>query len=1192
MYFKQIELLGFKSFADKTEINFDHGVTAIVGPNGCGKSNVSDAIRWVLGEQRAKELRGQNMQDVIFSGTEKRRSLSYCEATLVFDNVDRFFDYDYNELAITRKLYKSGESEYSLNRTKCRLKDITNILFDSGIGRDGYSIISQGQVEQIINSKPEGRRGIFEEAAGISKYRSRKEEAENKLKNTRDVLMRVKDILTEVENRLGPLKQQAEDAKKYLIFKANLKDLEINQYVYQYDTANQQKQKMQIKLDGIKEEISSTQNLLETITKKFTDNLLGIDNIDAEIEKVHSKVLAITVEIEKQSGEVRLIRERLNSLKQTNQMIELDISENKSKLETDKKQLENVLILNKTQKSDLEVLEQTETELSNKHLETLDNLNLLQGESEKSQKSLIDEMEKFADLKSNLSGLQAEQDAQLENQKRIEHEFDIQNKKLLLIKTDISSIQKKVKELEINKEKSSKDLASAKFRLQSVNDESAEEESNKHDISVKIQVYENRRRLLADMESEFEGYAYAVKKLLKESVRNPNLKNEMIGVLASLITVPEKYETAIEVALGNALQNIVTLTENNAKHLIEFLKQNNFGRATFLPISAMREKGLRREESFLLTENGCFGVASELIKFNPQISSVILNLLGTTLIVNNLDTAILLASKCNHALKIVTLDGDVLNPAGSMTGGSKKNEASNLISRSREIESLGKEIEELRKLLAESHAKILSLLKEQNVLKTTIENLENEKNFAEICFAKESEKSENFIASYKDLEVEILKLNSQKSAYAEKIEYISLLISKLDGSGSQSNVNAGKKLEERQQKTAELRLVSDEILKNLTTVKINKASLIQQVDANNSTISRLDFDISILTQKLEGLKNELTKNLKLVLECEKLAESAMESQASDENKFKLENIRQSQIALENKKSALQQENKQLDEQRMSTSENLSNLNNKKFNQEMQLGSVDTNITAMQERIFEDYELTYSGCVDFKRADFEPVEGAKEINRIKREISKLGYVNVSAIEESKLVLERYESLSGQATDLTVAEENTTKIIDELKAEMTAKFDAEFKKISANFEVTFKELFGGGRAKLELVSSSDMLEAGVEITAQPPGKNLQNISLLSGGEKALTAIAILFSILKLKPLPFCLLDEIDAALDEANVDRFAQYLKRFSKSTQFIVITHKKPTMELADTLFGVTMEEKGVSTTVSVKIADAIKVAQA
>ena len=1016
MYFKEIKLAGFKSFADKIEIKFDDGITAIVGPNGCGKSNVADAIRWVLGEQSSKTLRGGSMQDVIFNGTEKRKSVSYCEVSLYFNNTDHFFNFEYDDLIITRKLYRSGESAYLINHNPCRLKDIVNLFYDSGIGKDGYSIIGQGKVEEILSNKPEARRAVFEEAAGIAKFKSQKVESERKLERTEERLVRLRDIVGELERQIGPLKKQAETAKIYLELRDLLKDLEVNSFIYQNENLGEERRKIGLKLDGILQEISLKEAELVGLGQQSNNCLEEISKIDNIIKQLNNEILVLTVGMEKQAGEAKLLQERIAHYREQNQKLDLDIVNY------------NNLLLKSHAEEEFKAKRKAELEQRAKAIE----------ESSGEYATLIKE---FGTLKSNEARLAS-------TLKANENAFN--------------------------------------------------------DIKSKILVFENRKRLLLEMQQEYEGYAYAVKKLLKESEKNMAISKKIVGVLASLVKVPAKYETAIEVALGASLQNIVTENEINAKELIYFLKDNGYGRATFLPITSMKPRFISDSDKKTLSTKGCFGVASGLISYDKKIDNVIQNLLGSTVIVDTLETAVSMAQNSRFSFKIVTLEGDVVNPTGSLTGGSKKSNNTNLISREREIETL----------------------------------------------------SEN--------------INSLKIDYNEKMNII-----------KSCEIELGQ---------TRARLEELNLKKNSTelTEAVQIAEIRTEINSLNQDFERIHNSINETNANLKVAKELVARNNEYIEREQEKVDQIFKSSENVETQEKLNAIKKRQDEQDVEKIRIQERMRQIDAQKEGVMGEINAAAEKKYKAESELSKLETDLQTLSERIHEEYGLEYHNCLQFKKEDFD-IAGAKpEIMRLKREIQKLGNVNVNAIEDIKVIYERYDELSTQLNDLEQSKADTLQAINELAAEMSQIFEEKFNQINENFKVTFKELFGGGHAHLELVGSDNILEAGIEINANPPGKKLSGLSPMSGGEKALTAIAILFAILKLKPMPFCLLDEIEAALDDANVERFAQYLHRFSGNTQFIVITHRKPTMELADSLYGVTMEEKGVSKVVSVKLSEAIK----
>ncbi len=1194
MNFKQLELAGFKSFADRIQIKFDDGVTAIVGPNGCGKSNVADAIRWVLGEQSSKTLRGSSMQDVIFSGTEKRKSLSYCEVTMTFDNTDRFFNYEFDEIAITRKLYRSGESEYQLNKAPCRLKDITNLLFDSGLGKDGYSIIGQDQVGKILSSKPEDRRSIFEDAAGISKYKSRKLDAERKLERTKDNILKLQLVIDEIERQLGPLKKQSEDAKRFLELKEILKNLEVNAYIYQYENANEMKAKISSRLDAICEELELRQKELEEVAKNYSNNMESIETIDKIVERLHENILNLTVSIEKQAGETNVVRERIKFLKEQNNKLELDATNYENLISAIKLQIEDRAGHLSETNEKLEVLKKDEEELSRNYLKIVDELNLSEDEAESNQKEMFDALDKLTYIKSNSSRLEAEKEASKSSLVEIENRISNITEKLnqqTNLKTELES---KIKNLQDQNKEQLEVVLKGKLEINSKQDSFSELQKEIQNCGTKIQVYENRKRILEEMQAEHEGYAGSVKKILKESERNAEFKKKMVGVLASLISVPEKFETAIETALGNALQNIVTKNEQDAKSIIEFLKQGQFGRATFLPITSMKVRNLSAQDLSLLKTEGCFGVAKDLISYGSEIENVISNLLGATVIVSNLDVAIKLAQNSKFSFKIVTLEGDVINPQGSMSGGSKKSEAVNLISRDREIKTLEVEIDKLKKFFEGSSDKVKSAKTEIENLIKQVEYITSKQKELEVEIAKENEKYSSILDLISSYENELDALNNSKIITSNKIDVITKeleSISTLEKTVGENKEGANEAIAKRQERFSKLKENREEISKKLTEIRVEIASLKSEIMGTTQELERLDSQISDAQQRKENLFEELERNKSSIEQSESLVAWQIENSTSSEARQKLDSLKNEQKKLDENKINLQKQLKELEEKRTFLVSEVNKINERKINEEFKISKVDTDIDSMQDRILEEYQLDYNSCLALKDENFNLNQGLSEISKIKKEINKLGYINVAAIEDSKILGERYDALAVQVEDLNKAQDELIEIIGELSNEMKTRFTEEFNKINENFKITFRELFGGGNAKLELIGSENILESGVEILAEPPGKKLSSNSLLSGGEKALTAIAILFAILKLRPMPFCLLDEIEAALDEANVYRFAQYLRKFSSETQFIVITHKKPTMELADSLYGVTMEEKGVSKIVSVKLSDAVKFEQ-
>lgn len=1187
MNFKQIEMVGFKSFADPIKITFNNGITAIVGPNGCGKSNVADAIRWVLGEQSSKMLRGTSMQDVIFKGTEKRKSMSFCEVSLLFDNSNKIFKSDYEEICITRKLYRSGESEYLLNHTNCRLKDITELLHDSGIGKSGYSIIGQGKVEEIINSKPIDRRAIFEEAAGIAGFKAKKVDAERKLERTRDNLVRITDIVSEIDRQLKPLKHQAEVAKKYLELKEKLKVLEVNAYIYQYDYAAANKAEIEEKINAIVEEMNLRQGKLDQVILDYNNTFEKVNSIDADISGLRDIILNITVQLEKQAGQTNLINEKIQTreqeLKRLNEEL-LKLTENEQGFSQELNSKTSELNLKKNKLTELKkVMEQVSVyyEKINSELSQSEN------EAQETQRKLFETLSKLGDVKAQISALNAEKTTYSEQLKNLEVNVRTVKNKLIESRVNVTDCKKVIEKLNLQKEELNLSINEHLAEQNKLDSEFKQSETNLNNINSNILSLEHRKKMLEDMQREYEGYNGSVKRLLTDAEKNANLKNKIVGVLASLIKVPQNFQSAIEMALGSAVQNVVTFSDDGAKELINYLKQREYGRVTFLPINTIKERYFDNSFRKLLTSPGIFGVASELISYNKNIANIISNLLGATVVVDNINTAVNLAKQSRYSFRIVTLDGDVINPQGSITGGSKKAQVANLLSRETDIELSTKAILKLQTEKEELLKQISNLSNKLAAVNEVIKQKSNSLRDVEISFAAETERYEKYNSICLSLEQESNSLSSEVAKTNQIIEGISNEISKISNTEN-LNENPTTTLEQNNSQFTEMRSKRDDYANQITNLKVEIASISSEILSLESDIERIKFALSNAVSMREELNSALTENKNNLANLRGMAE---QSGAESTVGVDTEKLNQTKIEVENltnQKSTLQSTLRSLEEERMALGVEVNKLQDRKHQQEINLSKIDTDIETLQERVWTEYELTYNTAQDYKVADFDVKQGLQDISKLRREINGLGNVNVNAIEDSKLLEERHGNLYVQAQDLIKAEEDLKQIIKDLSDEMTARFDEAFNQINSNFGVVFKELFGGGSAKLQLVQSEDMLEAGVDIVAEPPGKKLSNITLLSGGEKSLTAIAILFAILRLRPMPFCLLDEIEAALDEANVARFAKYLQRYSEETQFIVITHKKPTMEHADALFGVTMEEKGVSKVVSVKLTDAIK----
>ena len=1192
MKFKKMELYGFKSFADKLEVSFDSGVTAIVGPNGCGKSNVADGIRFVMGESSAKSMRGSSMQDVIFNGTQTRKPLSFCEVALHFDNSEKIFPLEYDNVVFSRKLYKSGESEYAINKNPVRRKDIVDALRDSGLGRDSYCVIGQGKIDSLLSVKPEDRRSIFEEAAGISRFKSRKEEAENKLNRTRDNLTRLNDIIFELENQIQPLTKQSENAKKFLDFKERLKNLELNIYVYQYDHASGAKAEIRSKIEGIDQELAIKQADLDKAVSTFNDSMANINQLDDQIKGLNNELLDLTVELEKQNGEAKLIQERINSLNEQNVKINTQIQQDDLLRSTIRETIVSKNEELEKQKVALAELEKQIERVNNDYLDIVDRLTAGEQSTRESGEEIYSALESLGDVKSTLSSLQAEKSILAEKQDEIDEKVNQlkdaladANSKLELKRADVATLNTKVARL--NNEQTNL-LAEVNAKNQKSNNLSLELDDKKVEYHTKL----SRARVLQEMAEDNEGFIVSVKRLLDQAKTNSTLGGMMVGVVAKLMKVPANLEVAIEMALGASVQNIVTKNEDDAKYIVNFLKERKFGRATFLPISSMKERRLPDIVEDNLSARGVLGVASELIKFDSKLEPVFNSLLGTTVVVDSLDNAVAFSRLTRYSAKIVTLDGDVINPQGSISGGSRKENTSNIIGREREIADLNKELKLLAAEITDGNKKLEQIKAENGQLNDALLVLNNKIHEAAVEFIRAKDEADKLEDSVSDLEREIRQTEYSKDALMDRLVALNDALEIANAKAEEKMAQKTEASENKKKADTKfdiLRKQRESLYDNLTELKIKQTAGQGVISSIAGEIEKLNSDLAVSEYRYRENKLVYQKNATQISEYTSMLESVTQDDSYKASMNQIKLIREKLAGLDDYKAEQQFAMHQADAAKMDLSGEIQRISEKRAKEEMRISQIDAEVESMQERVWEEYNMTYADAYSYKLDTFEIKEGLAESAKLKRQIQALGYVNVNAIEELNNVTERYNDLTGQRDDLSNAEEDLLKIIKELTNQMEDKFRSQFEKINTNFQKVFKELFGGGKAELLLQEEENILECGIDIIAEPPGKKLSNISLLSGGEKALTAVAILFAILKLKPMPFCVLDEIEAAFDDSNVERFARYLKNFSQDTQFIVITHRKPTMELADCLYGVTMEEKGVSKMVSVKLSDAIKI---
>ena len=1183
MILKKLEIYGFKSFADRIYMKFDRGITAIVGPNGSGKSNIADAVRWVLGEQSVKSLRGSRMEDIIFSGTETRKSLGFAEVTLTLDNTDGALPLEYAEVTITRRVFRSGESEYYINRSACRLKDIVELFMDTGVGKEGYSIIGQGRIDEILSTRSEDRRYIFEEAAGIVKYKARREEAEKKLAKTQDNLLRAEDILSELEQQLQPLEEQSRTAREYLKRKEQLKVCEINQFLHQYAQHTERISEWKEQIVGLDEEILSRKN---EVAKKEADKeslAQSLNDLKLAVDGIRKERYDLLNDSERLKGERNVSYERIKQYERDNSRLLEEIAQEQQDAEHCRTQME---ALNGTINDRNQILEEAQnkaSELTAKITELDNEIIGHQKQIEKTKGNIIDILNAISDCKSRLTRYETienslksrlEKIAGLSGDKTSEKDSLIELESSLHNK--IMSTNKKI--LEKQAEKSSLE-ESIKDKKQALTAQEEQIQREKQQLVGKS----SRLKLLEDMKEGYEGFNKTVKEVLTACRSNSAVAHKVCGVVASLIRVPKEFEVAVETVLGGSLQHIVTEDEEDAKYLIEFLRKNNYGRATFLPVSSVRGRSLNRREREVLEMPGCLGIASELVSCDPKYHGILENLLGRVVVADDLDSAIRMARRFSYSFRIVTRIGDVVNPGGSMTGGSSAVRGISILGRNREIEELQKEVASRKSAVSDIESKREELLTIYQDQKEDLGKMEGVLKDMEQKKSSEEESLRRVSAQKAQAEKDLAALANERIQINQNLEELSASIAQTeqelhDLEEKNADIEEGAKESERYRKE---KLERKEALnKELTDIRIRTAALQQEIQGLRDQTRRIQEDLDRhnkaigLKQKQRLKNNEEIKSIKESIEMAKNRIAEMENRSAG-MQTAMEEKEKQRIKEETR---LQELEKDIREWNQSTGE----LTDKKYRFEVQCSRYEAELENFQNNIWEEYELTYNNALQYKDDSLTPSMVNQQIQTLKKEVSALGEVNVNAIEEYKRVKDRYDFLSGQRNDLIQGRENLKEVIEDITITMKKQFQEEFAVINEYFGITFNQLFGGGRAQLVLADPGDVLNCGIEIIAQPPGKKLQSLSLLSGGERALTAIAILFAILKHKPTPFCVLDEIDAALDDSNVYQFGKYVREFSRDTQFAIITHRKGTMEISDVLYGIAMEEKGVSKLISVK----------
>lgn len=1179
MYLKSIEVQGFKSFANKIVFDFHNGITGIVGPNGSGKSNVADAVRWVLGEQSAKQLRGAKMEDVIFAGTQNRKPVGFAYVAITLDNSDHALPVEYDEVTVSRRVYRSGESEYKINGHSCRLRDVTEMFYDTGIGKEGYSIIGQGQIDKILSGKPDERRELFDEAAGIVKFKRRKSTAIKKLENERSNLVRVNDILSELEKQVGPLKQQSEKAKEYLNYKTDLKKYDVNAFLLETDRIRKETAELNDRLKIVDDDLEDSKSEYDNTKSEYEAAENQLNDINAQIDENSQTVSALELENQKLQGEINVFTEQIktfNANKQLHSERLLDIEKDKQNKNNSVKELreqyndlntelseynDKLAAINDTAKALNAEIEGISGQIDNRQNSIYDNLTEQSTIKAENQKfvTMLEQLEiKKSELTSHIIKGKSDESAQKQVIKSLTAELDNAVGKLEDINNSIEESNTSVTQLKA---------------------EIAEKNSELDKLTQNYHREKSRLESLINITERYDGYGNSIKKIMELKDSNPGI----LGVIADIVKVEKQYETAIETALGGTIQNIVTDKESTAKELIGYLKQNKLGRATFLPLNAIHARNTLENEA-CINEKGVIGVASNLVRVSFEYEGLAKYLLGRILVVDNIDNALLIAKKYKYTLRIVTLEGEQLNPGGSMTGGAFRN-SSNLLGRRREIEELKQSVSNTNKQITQEKAAVADLRNQVAKYREALDSYNKllrethiRKNTIDVNLKQADLKLSEIIASYGDdikeqafIDSEILKISESRNQVSGNLN----LLDNQNEAARKEIENLGKTLEAKKSEEAAVAL-------KIENLKISHSSIEQKASFINENIERLCKELDNLEEEKTSIQEKIGETKELV--SAKQADIELVKNSIEESERKITAIGEKLEDLRAAKEKVNASHKEFFKKREELNEKIILLEKDSMRLHNQYDRLEESYDSLVDYMWNEYELTYSYALELKSDELNNINDIrKQINILKAAIKKLGDVNVNAIEEYKSVSERYEFMKTQHDDMIEAEESLMKVIEELDEGMRAQFTAKFEEIKVEFDKVFKELFGGGRGTIELVEGEDILEAGILIISQPPGKKLQNMMQLSGGEKALTAIALLFAIQNLKPSPFCLLDEIEAALDDSNVGRYANYLHKLTKHTQFIVITHRRGTMSAADRLYGITMQEKGVSTLVSVDL---------
>lgn len=1179
MYLKSIEVHGFKSFANKIVFDFHTGITGIVGPNGSGKSNVADAVRWVLGEQSARQLRGASMQDVIFSGTESRKPLSYAYVAITLDNTDHQLAIDYSEVTIARRVYRSGESEYLMNGSPCRLKDVNELFYDTGIGKEGYSIIGQGQIEKILSGKPEERRELFDEAAGIVKYKRRKVTAQKKLEDERENLVRVNDILSELERQIGPLEKQSEKAKIYIKKKEELKALDVNMFLMETERISRQLGEVKEKYKIADGELKESNTAYENIKNEYEKMERAMEELDELITKNRSDLSNTDVMKGKLEGQINVLNEQIKAARLTDENLKIRMDSAKKEVAEKEAQKSDY----ECQKAEIDV---QNAEIISRRKEAAEKLAQIQAEINRCNDAIESGKNEIIDLLNNKASLKAKQQRFDTMAEQVNIRKAQLNQRLLKRKSEESDLEEVLAGYKEEYDRSNQVIADHKNKKAEIEAKIADWKQkslqNRTDLEqATAQFHKEQSRLesLKNIAERYDGYGNSIRKVME----NKEKETGLLGVVADLIKVDKKYETAIETALGGNIQNIVTDNEQTAKKMIQFLKQNRFGRATFLPITSVTGKDQGKNEQFL-KEEGVIGLANTLVKSDAKFEGVMSYLLGRVFVVDVIDHAIALAAKSKYSLHIVTLEGEYLSPGGSMAGGAFKN-SSNLLGRKREIDDLEKTVKTLQHTIEEAKAREEEIRLAQGLLKDDLANtniaLQEEyivQNTAKLNVDRTMQQRAESESVYEGLQRESREIEEQLEEIKREREKTLVEI-------DQAAVREQEIQEEnlKYQGILDTQITLEESAQaEVSKIQLEEASYLQKAEFVAENVNRVLMELKKLADEQDILTKQAQSSVEDANKHEKDIEEIRKTMlASDDHYALLEKQLSENLS---KKEDMSAEYKGFFQKREEISERISGLDKEIFRLNNQREKLEEASEYQTNYMWEEYELTPHNAQVLKDESFTDAGELKRmISSIRDEIRRLGDVNVNAIEDFKNLSERYGFLKTQHDDLVEAEKTLMEIITDLDTGMRKQFLEKFSQIQKEFDSVFRQLFGGGKGTLELVEDEDILECGIRIIAQPPGKKLQNMMQLSGGEKSLTAIALLFAIQNMKPSPFCLLDEIEAALDDSNVERFAKYLHKLTKNTQFIVITHRRGTMNAADRLYGITMQEKGVSTLVSVNL---------